>query len=178
MTFPHHPHLNKLIAHHSRSPEALGPYWQPGRKIVEGLLDAVPFPVKPEPPSELFLASSTYTCASIAEPELDGGDDSAAWDPSSAVRLKEEDGRPWLMTKRFTLSTLAGYLRTWSALHAYHEAYPEDAARKGQGPEDGDIVDRLLGRLEIEMGQAVGQAQLGDFEVGWPLVVMMIKKKP
>lgn len=174
MVFPHHTHLNKLISHHSRSADTLGPYWQPGRKIVEGLLDAVPFPVTPAPPPKIELAGSSFTPDRIDEPALPEVDN-PTWDASTAVRLKEMDGKQWLMTKTMTMDSLAGYLRTWSALHAYHEAHPEDAKRKGNGPVDGDIVDRLVGKVTEEMGEKDAR---GEFEVGWPLVVMMIKKKP
>lgn len=173
MIFPHHTHLNEIISHHSRSSDTLGPYWQPGRKVVEGLLDAVPFQITPSPPKRLSLAGSTFIPDRIEEPLLDQVEDTT-WDPSSAVRLKIMDGKEWLMTKTFTMRSLEGYLRTWSALHAYHEAHPEDAARKGKGQTEGDIVDRLVRQVAEEMGKDAEE----EFEAGWPLVLMMIKKKP
>jgi hypothetical protein len=132
------------------------------------------------------------------------------WDAASAVRLKWDsagrsdnvtaatptDAGPsskgkhqWLMRKTFTRDSLEGYFRTWSALHAYHEANPDDAAKKGRG-EQGDIVDRLMaeiwagkqqqiGPAEDGLGREVGQRDgSGDtIEGAWPLVLMMIKKK-
>lgn len=177
MVFPNHPHLNKLISHHSRSKDTLGPYWQPGRKIVEGLLDAVPFPVSPKPPTLLRLAGSTFSVDRIAEPTLLANDiDTPTWDTETAVRLKEMDGKQWLMTKQMTLSSLEGYFRTWSALHAYQEVNPDDIKKRGKGGENGDIVDRLVADIKQKMGDEVSKE--GEFEVGWPLVLMMIKKKP
>jgi len=183
MVFPSHPHLNNLITHHSST--VLGSYWQPGRKIVEALLDPVPFPVPPTTPPtsqpELTLSGRTFGRDLISEPALpDPENDSfdfSSWDPNSAVRLKSLDGTQWLMRKKFTLRTLEGYLRTWSALHAYHEAHPDDATKKGKG-KDGDVVDRLM--LDIAAGLRESGTQMeedDEVEGGWPLVLMMIKKR-
>lgn len=161
MQFPNHPKLNALISRHASSPSALGPHWPKGRKIVEKLLDPIPFPVP------------------VPQPRIDEFDYSS-WDETSAIRLKtEEDGKPWLMYKMFTLETLEGYLRTFSALHEYHEKIPEDKEKKGRG-KDGDIVDRLMGEIGDglrEEGPKGGEAE-GEILGGWPLVLMMIKKKP
>lgn len=184
MVFPSHPHLNRLITHHSSA--VLGKYWQPGRKIVEALLDPVPFPVKPEHISAssktLQLSSLTFGRDVIPEPALpDPQEDSfdfSSWDPHSAVRLKTLDDVQWLMRKKFTLRTLEGYLRTWSALHAYLEAHPDDAAKKGRG-KDGDVVDRVMVDIAAGLRESGMNVDAEDeVEVGWPLVLMMIKKKP
>ena len=173
MVFPQYPQLNSIIAHHSRGQDQLGPYWQPGRKIVESLLDPVPFPISPRPPSILSLASSEFRAASIREPLLSEQPfDCDVWDPTSAVRLKEIDGQQWLMTKKFDYSALEGYLRTWSALHSYQEAHPEDETTGGQ---DGDIVDRVLAKIKQGLRQAGHHTD--PIEVGWPLILMMIRKK-
>jgi hypothetical protein len=99
--------------------------------------------------------------------------DWSVWDAESALRLKSHpDGKPWLMTKKFTYETLEGYYRTWSALHAYHENNPEDKAKRGT--EEGDIVDRFMRKLKRELRLD----SKGEILAGWPLVLMMIKKKP
>ena len=189
LLFPHHPALTPLITRYFTTD--LAPYWQPGRKIVEGLLDQVPFPVKPSPPTspsdlpDLDPEQGSPKPDNIHEPTLEalpGADelDSSSWDASSAIRLKTHpDGTPWLMTKMYTPKTLEGYLRTVSALHTYHERHPEDAEKKGKGPIDGDIVDRLVGHIEAGMRGEGKQADELDGEIlaGWPLVLMMIKKK-
>lgn len=178
MVFPRYPQLNTLISQLSRNDDQLGPYWQPGRRIVEGLLDAVPFPTKPAPPPSVTLAGHQFVTARVAEPALQhvaGPIDAETWRPESAIRLKEIDGAPWLMTKRFDISALEGYLRTWSSLHAFHELHPEDAARKGRGGEDGDIVDRAMGRIRRGLADAGHQDK--QIEVGWPLILMMIQKR-
>lgn len=183
MVFPSHPHLNKLITHHSST--VLGKYWQPGRKIVEALLDPVPFPVTPTTPATadtaLTLSGLSFGRDVIAEPVLPDPENDAfdfsSWDANSAVRLKTLDGAQWLMRKKFTLRTLEGYLRTWSALHAYLEAHPDDAAKKGKG-RDGDVADRVM--VDIAEGLRESGMKMGaedEVEVGWPLVLMMIKKK-
>lgn len=185
MVFPRLPHLNKLIAHHSRSPEALGNYWQPGRRIVEAFLEPVPFPVIPQPSQSLVAelpalesGSSHPKTSKINETPLADQDgdsfDFSSWDPVTAVRLRTDvsaDGKeePWLMRKTFDRSQLEGYLRTFSALHSYHEAHPDDKAKKGK---EGDIVDRVVEQIWAGRGEGAE-----EIEAGWPLVLMMIKKK-
>lgn len=182
MTFPSFPHLNRLISHHSGAKDQLGPYWiQPGRSIVEGLLDAVPFPVTPTTPS---IDLSTFpsldghpAVPAVLSPEptpppIDGVDE-AQWDASTAVRIKGSAEGRWMLPKTFTWGKFEEYMRSWSSLTSYHEAHPEDLAKRGRG-EHGDIIDRLIHSLKTQMGTA-GQDKI---DVGWPLVVMMIKKKP
>jgi hypothetical protein len=42
---PSHPHTAPLLASFQRGEHWLGPWWeQPGRRIVVGLLDSIPFP--------------------------------------------------------------------------------------------------------------------------------------
>lgn len=53
-------------------------------------------------------------------------------------------------------------MRTFSALHAYHEAHPEDKQGK-------DVVSRYLDKVRNELG--------AEFEVEWPLVLLMIKRE-
>jgi hypothetical protein len=184
MIFPQHPQLSKLVAHHSRSPEALGNYWQPGRRIVEAYLDPVPFPVIPQP-SQSIADQLPPLVESLAHPKVSTiheqglppaqeNFDFSSWDPATAIRLRtdvsvEGEEEEWLMRKTFTRSQLEGYFRTWSALHSYHETHPADLAKKGK---EGDIVDRVM--EQIWEGLPKGEEQI---EAGWPLVLMMIKKK-
>lgn len=103
------------------------------------------------------------------------------WEPSFAIRLKSgANGEKWLMTNKFTKSSLEAYLRTWSSLHAYHEANPDDLAKRGKGMMEGDIVDRVMGKIWAGREEDGPQGDEGNGEIlgGWPLVLMMIKKKP
>lgn len=183
MIFPNQPRLSKFVARHSRSPEALGNYWQPGRRIVEAYLDPVPFPVTPNPSPSIAdllppLESGLHhpKISNISETRLDTSDkaDFSSWDSTTAIRLRNdiaENGKEqeWLMKKTFTRDQLEGYFRTWSALHSYHEAHPDDLAKKGK---EGDIVDRVMKEIWDNVGEGVK-----EIEAGWPLVLMMIKKK-
>lgn len=215
MIFPNHPHLSPIISEHSRS-FWKGGYWQSGRRIVENLLDQVPFPVQVSqqsiesqqsllarlPPLESNAASPLKSQAhphptsdniANAPPASLSEECVSAWDPTTAVRLKADtvdaavlpgetgaggsENRQWLMRKTFTRHALEGYLRTWSALHAYHEAHPEDAAKRGT--EGGDVVDRTVKRIwdERERDGALGGEGEKEIEGAWPLVLMMVKRK-
>ncbi|KAK4685911.1 trans-aconitate 3-methyltransferase, partial [Tremellales sp. Uapishka_1] len=144
--FTQYPDLTPLITHHSASKDALGPYWsQPGRSIVENLLDAVPFPL-----------DHTSDFKPIPNPRL------GEWDPASALRIKTLHGERWLMTKTFSLSSLEGYFRTWSSLHSYLEKHP-----------DSDIIETLMEKIQA----GIPEGKKDEIELGWPLVLMMIKKK-
>jgi hypothetical protein len=192
MVFPNHDSLNPLISHHARHPSALGPHWQPGRRIVEALLDPVPFPIRPAPDTELVaslpplnpdqgapITSTVDEPLLVTPPELGLEFDADEWDPTTAVRLKGDDTAPWLMRKTFKMDQLETYFRSFSALHEYHEKHPEDRARKGRGAKEGDIVDQLMGRVVqgLEKDGPRGGEEQGEVEVGWPLVLMMIKKR-
>jgi len=186
MVFPKHPRLNHFISeYHSSGKDALGPYWaQPGRSIVEGLLDAVPFPVEPaltEQTSEVLsrlpnLYEGGYPVPErIHEPAPVGG--TSGWDAASAVRIKRDSlGRQWFLHRdRWRWENLEGYLRTSSALNAFHEKHPEDAAKKGNGAQ-GDIVDRLVHRLREAIKKEEGK-DVEEFDIAWPLVLMMVKRE-
>ncbi|RSH87039.1 hypothetical protein EHS25_003527 [Saitozyma podzolica] len=191
MVFPNHDSLNPLISHHARHPSALGPHWQPGRRIVEALLDPVPFPTRPDPNTELVGSlppltpgQGAPTLSFVSEPVLATPPgiglefDADEWDRTTAVRLKSDSDSPWLMRKTFKMDQLETYFRSFSALHEYHEKHPEDRAKKGRGAE-GDIVDRLMGKVVqgLEADGPRGDEEQGEVEVGWPLVLMMIKKR-
>ncbi|EJT48300.1 hypothetical protein A1Q1_02719 [Trichosporon asahii var. asahii CBS 2479] len=158
---------------YSGGEDSIGPYWsQPGRGIVEGLLDRVPFPVDAKPDTELASALPDLNGNGhpkpdrIAEPPATGVE---GFDSSSAVRIKAGDDGTWYLKKTWDLAHLEGYLRSASAVHAYHEANPEDKAKRGNG-EDGDIVDRVIHKIGLGLGND------RQFEVAWPLVLMMIRR--
>jgi hypothetical protein len=81
------------------------------------------------------------------------------------------------MRKRFTREALDGYLRTWSALHAYHEQHPEDAAKRGS--DEGDVVDRVVRRIweaRVQEGARGGEGE-DEIEGAWPMILMMVKRR-
>ena len=127
-----------------------------------------------------FPSSSSSAFAASHSPQADG-----------IKGNNNTERHQWLMRKTFTRASLEGYFRTWSALHAYHEAHPEDAALrgkvKGTGEEaEGDIVDRLMRDIWAGRAERAGQAgsrsgsagaKEEEIEGAWPLVLMMIRKK-
>lgn len=186
MCLPQYPALNGLISAHQGGDAGIGPYWsQPGRSIVEGLLDAVPFPVSPAhtTATDQLLASLPDledpppvhpVAAGIAEPAPVPG--SSGWDPSTAVRLKSNsDGDKYYLRRRWRSPQLEGYLRSASALHTYHEKHPDDKAKRGS--KEGDIVERLVGKIREGLREEGVDIDKNEVEFAWPLVLMMIKRE-
>jgi hypothetical protein len=175
MFFPKHERLNPLIRAHMGGVDALGPHWsQPGRRIVEDLLDAVPFPVQPA-----LYEGTDAALTRIAEPAPTGG---SGWAEASAVRIKRDSsGRTWALgpargeAGTWKWDNLEAYLRTASAQHAYHEAHPEDKAKRGRGGAEGDNVERLIARIRTSLAEKGEDGE--EIEVAWPLVLMMVKRE-
>ncbi|CED83176.1 Methyltransferase [Phaffia rhodozyma] len=199
---PKHPSQGPLISNYSNSPSSLGPYWQqPGRSIVEGLLDAVPFPtpISPYAPTESSLRGWERDPAALvppngildpepASPKTLSSVEASTWDPSSFLRLKQF---PTLVTKpiagtpqadiaegqvsikkTLTWDQLEAYFRTWSSLHTFHQTHPEDKALER------DIASRLIYRLRQGVRHDLGRAQSGDaVEVEWPSLLFLAGKK-
>jgi hypothetical protein len=190
MFFPKHERLNPLIRAHMGGVDALGPHWsQPGRRIVEDLLDAVPFPVQPAlyegTDAALTRLPNLYdggghpVAERIAEPAPTGG---SGWAEASAVRIKRDSsGRTWALgpargeAGTWKWDNLEAYLRTASAQHAYHEAHPEDKAKRGRGGAEGDNVERLIARIRTSLAEKWEDGE--EIEVAWPLVLMMVKRE-
>ncbi|GAA5843628.1 hypothetical protein JCM9279_000812 [Rhodotorula babjevae] len=109
------------------------------------------------PPSSSSSRSTTWLAPSPSS--------SASPTPTSLARL--EVHRTLLLTRRWTLPQLEGYLRTWSAAHAFDEAHP------GEG--EGGVVSGFVRELE-----AAGLKELGEgetVEVAWEMGVVMGRKK-
>ncbi|KAJ7091396.1 hypothetical protein B0H15DRAFT_948348 [Mycena belliarum] len=151
---PEHPQLTPLITEYAQGSDrntSLGPHWEPGRKILANhLLD-------------------------IPEPE-------SGWDDFTRVFFSGEYypdlPHPHLapiMRKRMTWggAGLHGYLRTFSALHRFHEQFPEDL-RRG----DGDIATRFLRTLMQNAGVPAGEAgEAQEVEVEWSLALVVARKE-
>ncbi|KAJ6617514.1 S-adenosyl-L-methionine-dependent methyltransferase [Mycena sp. CBHHK59/15] len=150
-----HPELTPLITEYSQGTDpatSLGPHWEPGRKIVDNHLLAI------GPSAELGWTDLTrvfYT--GRHHPALPAP-------PHEETILKKT--MPWGPTG------FAGYLRTFSSLHRYHEAFPEDLTRG-----DGDIATRFLKQLMKGAGLPEGEeAEKELVEVEWPLALVMVRK--
>ena len=107
---------------------SVGSYFQrPGRTILERYLVDVPVPstfVK-DPGFEDF--QRVYFCGKVASSapfifliNTRQGDNVPDFLPQDAPR------HPVLMRTEMTWRDLLSYFRTWSALHTYHEKYPDD----------------------------------------------------
>jgi trans-aconitate 3-methyltransferase len=81
---------------------------------------------------------------------------------------------PVIMRKNITWSDLLDYFRTFSALHSYHERFPEDSKRS-----DGDLASRFLRGLiegaEIEDGKKIDDNS--DIQIEWPLALILARRK-
>ncbi|KAJ7723273.1 S-adenosyl-L-methionine-dependent methyltransferase [Mycena maculata] len=146
-----HPELTPIISAYAQGPDpatSLGPHWEPGRKILDNHFLGVDAPAA----GWTGLTRVFYTGAHY--PALPA--------PREVIVKKR---MPWG-------EGLGGYLRTASALHRYHEAYPEDLARA-----DGDIATRFRRGLMEAVGVpegAEGDAALVDVE--WPLALIMVRR--
>jgi len=148
MRLTNFPSLTPLITDYFNGTDprnSIGPYWeQPGRSVLDGHLLKVPSAtdVLPDKFSEferVFFTGDHF-------PELPS--------PHSVI-----------MRKRMSWDAFLAWLHSASALHTFHERFPEDRERS-----DGDIAVRFLKRLR--------QATLTDgseeyIEVEWPLALIL-----
>ncbi|PPQ92736.1 hypothetical protein CVT25_015357 [Psilocybe cyanescens] len=178
---PQFPSLGPKITAYAQGTDpraSVGSHFQrPGRTIVERHLVDVPEPsiygVKLEPLQRVFFC----------------GDDIPPFIP------KDSPIHPVIMQTDMKWRDLLAYFRTWSALHTYHERYPEDLTH----PEDtrfleedlsiesedtadirgGDIAIRFWkdlreGAAKAAPGTAVG---INDIvRVEWPLALILTRK--
>ncbi|KWU42029.1 S-adenosyl-L-methionine-dependent methyltransferase [Rhodotorula sp. JG-1b] len=190
--FPTRPDLSALIPPYSAG--TLGPYWeQPGRSIVESLLVPFPFPSRALTPSfdptsytrSFFLREPTPSGTTTSSPlpfKLEGlapdaqsgtytldSDRSAGGDGTRTVLLSRSGS---LLTRDWTLAQLVGYLRTWSAAHAYNEKNPAAATAAH------DCVDEFVAQLQ-EHGLGLGSdgQRAETIQVAWDVGLIMGRKK-
>ncbi|KAJ7623185.1 S-adenosyl-L-methionine-dependent methyltransferase [Roridomyces roridus] len=153
---PQYPHLTPLISEYAGTQgtnpyTTLGPHWEPGRKILANhLLDIAPPSTGWDDVTRVFFTGEHYP--ELPEPHL-----------------------PAMMRKTMTWggAGLHGYLKTFSALQSYHEAFPEDLERA-----DGDIATRFLRTLmekaEVPLGE---EGENATVEVEWPLALVIARKE-
>lgn len=146
--------------------EDLAPFWQqPGIDILEREYRDLVFP-----------ASERWDSGSATRLYFEGGDGgnkslpyyslSAILDGHERWPAEKEWRTDPITTKRFTWEILDAYLHTWSAVHSYHERYPEDKVADG-----GDIVTRFVKGLRIKLG-----VDVEHFDLYWPVYVMLIRR--
>jgi len=159
ISFPGHERANTVI--NKLMDVTLASYWsEPGWSISEGLYDRIPFPVLPAPNT---LAQSLPDLegpghprnSTIAEPLPVGKGE--GWDPASALRLKSGDCGEWRLKERWTLHQLEKCLRSWSSVKRFQD-------KKGE-----DVVAEVMEQLGPILGD--------EFDVAWPLVIMLIRRK-
>ncbi|KAF7356558.1 S-adenosyl-L-methionine-dependent methyltransferase [Mycena venus] len=151
---PQYPHLTPLITEYAQGTDpatSIGPHWEPGRRILNNhLLDIQAPPSGWDDLTRVFFTGQHYP--DLPQPHLEP-----------------------IMRKTMTWggAGLHGYLRTFSALHRFHEAFPGDLERT-----DGDIANRFLRSLmaaaEVPEGPE-GEAQ--EVEVEWPLALVVARKE-
>lgn len=195
-------------------PHPAGKYWQqPGRSIVEALL--TPFPL-PSPSADSSFDPSSFHRSFFLRPNgpppplslpqtLDPPLPSATGEsatytlrPAPPRSGKEADApltvaitRDVLLTRKWTLSELEGYLRTWSSAHAYNEAHrPSSSSSAVQtgtqlsnSDQEGDAnqpyrdcVEVFLERLKREGIEEVERRD-GGLDVGWEMGVVFGRKR-
>ncbi|KAJ7504335.1 S-adenosyl-L-methionine-dependent methyltransferase [Mycena galericulata] len=151
---PQYPQLTPLITEYAQGIDpttSLGPHWEPGRRILANhLLDIKEPPTGWDDLTRVFFTGDYYP--QLPEPHM------------QAIMRK---------TMTWGGAGLHGYLRTFSALHRYHEAFPEDLARA-----DGDIATRFLRTLmenaQVPLGE---EGENATVEVEWPMALVLARKE-
>ncbi|KAK9431003.1 S-adenosyl-L-methionine-dependent methyltransferase [Lipomyces doorenjongii] len=108
--------VNDIMMDFSYGDKYLGPYWEPGRKLLRNQYrDFVP-------PSDLFT--------DVQRIEYNAG---------------ESDTSGQFMAKAMTLEASESYVRTWSSFHNWCKDYPGEIARRdgGQGDVVDRLFDRV-----------------------------------
>ncbi|KAJ7116040.1 hypothetical protein C8R44DRAFT_675592 [Mycena epipterygia] len=151
---PQYPQLTPLITEYAQGKDprtSLGPHWEPGRRILDNhLLDIVPPAKGWDDFTRVFFTGDHHP--TLPKPHFDP-----------------------ILRKTMTWggAGLHGYLRTFSALHRYHETFPEDLQHS-----DGDIATRFLRTLmetaQVPLGE---EGENMTVEVEWPLALVIARKE-
>ncbi|KAJ7180709.1 S-adenosyl-L-methionine-dependent methyltransferase [Mycena filopes] len=148
---PKYPELTPLITEYAQGTDpktSLGPHWEPGRRILANHLQDIPDPRGWDDVTRVYFTGEHYP--DLPQPHLET-----------------------IMSKTMTWggAGLHGYLRTFSALNRFHEAFPEDL----EHPE-GDIATRFLRQLMANAKIPLtpeGEAQ--EVEVEWPVALVVAR---
>ncbi|GAA5945145.1 hypothetical protein JCM3775_004870 [Rhodotorula graminis] len=126
------------------------------------LLEPLAAPLRP--PS---TSSSSLSTTWLAPSPSSSAASPAAPSPTGLARL--EVHRTLLLTRHWSVAELEGYLRTWSAAHAYDEAHSSEGNGKG------DVVSGFVRQLR-ERG--LGELSEGEtVEVAWEMGLVMGRKR-
>lgn len=156
--------LTRLISEYSREDDpaiSLGPHWeQPGRNIVDNHFDPIEMPTE----KDGFRDVKRIWYALPHHQSGEGVENHLA-----------------ILKKTTNWEGLEHYLRTFSALHTYHEANPQDKLLKVEGlqgrynPTEGDLPQRFLGRCQATLREE-GIELEDEFEIEWPLSIFMARR--
>lgn len=182
-----YPSLSGSITEYAQGTDpssSLGPHFErPGRTILERHLLDVPHPstILPSSSSSPSIADPTgcglgdverVFFAGLAPPEsLNLPPTTRLPRPalsadSDALPLAKVEHNPIVLTKSLTWLELLAYLRSWSALHNYHERYPQDK----ESPADQRFLEEDTKALEgeekcFDMAVELGAVKGGDIAV-------------
>ncbi|KAJ7155350.1 hypothetical protein C8R43DRAFT_1126022 [Mycena crocata] len=151
---PQYPQLTPLITQYAQGKDrqtSLGPHWEPGRAILANHLLDIQVPEEGwDDVSRVFFTGDYY-------PDLP--------QPHLAPIMRK--------TMTWGGAGLHGYLRTFSALHRFHEEFPEDLEHS-----EGDIATRFLRNLMTVAEVPLGPEGLEqEVEVEWPLALVIARRE-
>lgn len=177
-----HPTLTPLITEYAQGNDlhtSLGQHFQrPGRTILERHLVDAPEPSSILKDGGLEKLHRAFFC----------GDDIPSFIPDNASTY------PIIMRKEMTWRGLLAYFRTMSALHTFHERFPEDKTREEDtrfleadlaiesGADDirgGDIAIRFWKDLRENALKETPETKVGVEDtvlVEWPLALILTRK--
>ncbi|KAF8066526.1 S-adenosyl-L-methionine-dependent methyltransferase [Lyophyllum atratum] len=192
-----YPTTTSLISAYAQGKDpatSLGPYFErPGRTILENMLTDVPDPTQME-----SVMNTRGGLVNFERRYFAGTHFPTQFPPPSPTQI-----RPVEMRKTMRWRDLLGYLRTWSALHNFHERFPEDLERVDERfPEDkvvgpaghdlvtgmptervdvdvsgGDIAVRFWKDLREEVKKNGGRYGVDELvSVEWPIALLLANK--
>lgn len=140
--------LHRISSPFTDDPATLGPYWEPGRKLVVRKLRDV------QVPPDMFEDEQRIEY----EPAADG----------------PRTGRGTMFVRgRMTVEGVKGYLRTFSSVHAWHDAHPDRLAKEDGGR--GDIVDEFFD--EAAQMESVWNRPHEEIEMEWGSYLLMARRR-
>ncbi|KAK2467135.1 hypothetical protein APHAL10511_000684 [Amanita phalloides] len=221
-----YPSVNEVITRYAQGKDpatSLGPHFErPGRTILENHLLDVPhpstilIPSPSSPPSimdptgcglgdveRVFFAGLTPPPSLNLPPttrpvRLGHALADAEHPPTASVPLTKVEHNPIVLTKTMTWLELLAYIRSWSALHNFSRAYPEDKATAADErflKEDIDLLDvndRAVQELHLDEGDIAvrfwkdlregasntggASGVLDKVEVEWPVAMLLVRR--